>query len=584
MGVKQAFINRNNIQDEQPRLIPETFIWNDKREKWFQMIHPSITYRIIKFLKENLKMKDESVVKGTIFWNPCENRGEDERSDEIIGIVKYRMGYMLAAAILRDQEKLIQGAKKGYLMIEDKRTNIEQAHQALAEALRNPDELFENFEDYKDSFEESCRDYYDFEESVFVKCGMEYGNEKPYDMVKIQEYSLWGMLLWPVWEEETEVHHTLWEILKKEYQSADDDRKWQIKKVILDSIDSLYIREYQEKAMNICRKVLPEAYRVNYRDWKPGKWHKRVNESPMQWEMSIIDSWTKMIIVTESKIFASINGNAECQMNDFIQEWASGVREFDRAREQINEADISYSEKKWKFDGITIKPWKNKIWPEDKISRHLGNLEKMEYISERNGEKIQTRFILFMYVLDRQMRETDWKLSDWTDWKEVFLDTLKNREECLSYTNRWKWENYLGFLICSWDKAEEAKQMRILPEEIAELWIREIKKRICQLNRNIPELKKKCIKLELRKHQYSDTEDIEQSLRKMEFYKNKIAPMGELPVNIKDMYNLPVVHCASPFAAETPDCEEYLTSDSADMFLTTNKTETLNTEKAKRRK
>ena len=114
MGIQQtAGQTMTNLPIPPAPMIPEPFSWSLGRKISFRSIHPSVTYKLINVLRENLELKDEPVLKGTISWNPCEN----EEDAGIIGEIQYSIGYMLAAAILGDRKKFIEGQQKGYQMI-----------------------------------------------------------------------------------------------------------------------------------------------------------------------------------------------------------------------------------------------------------------------------------------------------------------------------------------------------------------------------------------------------------------------------------------------------------------------------------
>lgn len=569
MGVRQAMEKRS---EDNMKILPlpmekENLSQDEEKEKWFQMIHPSITYKIIKLLRENLNIGDEPIVEGRILWNPCEDEKEDKAAHDITGIVEYRIGYMLAAAIMGDQKKILQGAGKGYSLTGSDETEMFHWKKACN---RSSDTLYEFGVDEMEFFWED-----DFVENIFVRCRIEDGNGESCDMVKILEYSLWGMILWPVWETENDLHRTLWKILKTEYQNAGSSRRWEIKRVILNSIDSLYIQKYQEKAMDICERVFPEAFDVQYKNWIPENLNehkkrncknqkKRDKEPDMEWDMSIVDSWTQMTVLTRYHIFCAIDRYTSKEgffvlgswiSEEFIREWTNnGRRKIETAEKEIKEEYIFYAEKPWKINGITFKPWKNKIWAEDKISRYLETMEKMEFESEKNGDKLHTRFLFALRLLDGLLRTGD--------------RTYGYEGEMEEWMERKRIQRYASFLSSLWDETVRERQARRLSAKTEEIWVGEIKKRICETDKETENLKDACVEIEVElKGKILPEElpcgviDLEQCLQKLLFYKNELVPTGKLTVNVGLMEYFHALHYAIP--ASEPTWLSELTFDSS---------------------
>ena len=255
-------------------MIPEPFSWGLGGKISFRSIHPSVTYKLINVLRENLELKDEPVLRGTISWNPCEN----DKDAGITGEIQYSIGYMLAAAILGDREKFIEGLQKGYQMI-------------VSRDFRR----FDPFDGSKGR------------EDVFVRCSMKDKFLHVYEMAEVAEYNLWGMILWPEWEKRNGFQQSLWKFLQEEYADSVDEYRFEMQRVLLNSVDSLYIQKCQEKAMNICRTLLPEmCANVQMKYWDEEN-PLMSSEWDMWWEMNILDSWAKMDIIIENKIYPYLN-------------------------------------------------------------------------------------------------------------------------------------------------------------------------------------------------------------------------------------------------------------------------------------
>lgn len=519
MGIQQtAGQTMTNLPIPPAPTSPEAFSWGLGREISFRSIHPSVTYKLINVLRENLELKDEPVLRGTISWNPCEN---DENTG-ITGEIQYSIGYMLAAAILGDRKKFIEGQQKGYQMI-------------VSWDFRRLD-LFDGSEGRED---------------VFVRCSMEDKFLHVYEMAEVAEHNLWGMILWPEWEKRNGFQQSLWKLLQEEYADSVDEYRFEMQRVLLNSVDSLYIQKYQEKAMNICRTLLPEMcadVQMNYWDKKNPLNPLMISGSGMWWEMNILDSWAKMDIIIENKIYPYLNMVCSVRTDMsvkekimaysryFLHEWVDGIMDQNSPGRALDKSDVFYTEKKWRIHGVTIEAWKNKIWTEDKISRHLERMERLEYGTKGNVENVPARILYSIKFLEKLMKST---------------------EDEIDFVNTWKWEKYVYFISACWGKMDEEidinKPEKMLAEVVTvktmETCIREIKKKICEMDKEIPELKDKLLEFEMKEPGIDHTR-LTEWLKKLIFFKNKLAPVGELTVDIKYMDSFLSLHYPVPLAAD----------------------------------
>lgn len=505
MGIRQSLIvDMNNLprpygKPGEPVNPIDSDIRNGKRDTRFQITYPSITYKTVEILRKNLKLEDTPIVKGNIAWDPCEHQARKR----VTGTIEYQMGYILAAAILGDKEKLQHGCEKGYPM------------------FTNPERTFTGLPIKKE------------EELVYVKCVMETGDSVPYNMVEIHEYSLWGMLLWPVWEKENDFHRFLWKMINEEYRCAAKDTRWEMQKIIFDSIDSLYILKYQEKAMKICERELPDLCTGPFAGLYPpyDSMIRRPVDDPiaddeamgwrlydydMCWEMNIMESWVEMYMFVKDKIFPHlINSYIYYSWQDetvsiarsYVWEWRKAIEDADRNDRLIMERDNSYLEKGWKIKNVIIKAWKNRIWSEDEISRQMEKLELEEYNKGRHGEKLKLRFILSMRLLEKLVRT--------------------QKDEAVQ-------ANYVYFMGCLWDELEEgpmlnrqlSQQGLFMEDEVIESYIREIKKRLIELSKKYPTAKEHLANAAVRYNTLFLTrkEALERCLQRLLFCKNQMFP------------------------------------------------------------
>lgn len=82
-----------------------------------------------------------------------------------------------------------------------------------------------------------------------------------------------------------------------------------------------------------------------------------------------------------------------------------------------------------------------------------------------------------------------------------------------------------------------------------EICIREIKKKICEMDKEIPELKDKLLEFEMKEPGIDHTR-LTEWLKNLIFFKNKLAPVGELTVDIKRMDSFLSLHYPVPLAAD----------------------------------
>ena len=220
----------------------------------------------------------------------------------------------------------------------------------------------------------------------------------------------------------------------------------------------------------------------------------------------------------------------------FLHEWVDGIMDQNRPGRALDKSDVFYTEKKWRIHGVTIEAWKNKIWTEDKISRHLEKMERLEYSTKGNVENVPARILYSIKLLEKLMKST---------------------EDEIDFVNTWKWEKYVYFISACWGKMDEEIEInklgKMLEEVVTvktmEICIREIKKKICEMDKEIPELKDKLLEFEM-KEPGIDYTRLTEWLKKLIFLKNKLAPVGELTVDIKHMDSFMSLHYPVPLAAD----------------------------------
>lgn len=471
-------------------------------EDVWDKVHPSAAYKFVRILKKYLTsqmLQTDGAVRGEISWKLC----EDQENSETTGIVKFQISHMLAAAIMGDTETLLSDHRKGRKLF---------CEEPLSDSVLDFSALDMMREDSnRDRSLMGC--YIDTGTGVYMRVAE-----------VIRQYRIWGILLWPGWEEETKVHHTLWKILEEEYEEADHNGKNEIWKVILDSIDSLYIQEYQKKAMDICMKIF-DGIRIP------------VKESPFrQGEFPMVDAWARATVFMREEVFTKLCADRKAETGKkwedeilsaahiYMYQWGSlnDLVYIYYGRNNMTAYDLADIKKKWTGKDQETETWRNKIWPEDAVSRELEIMEQREYEAGRNGRKRTKYFAGHLQILEELVREA-------------------NKEEI--------WKKYLFFLNSLWKWGTTG--------EIQEDFETELKQRIRDIAQMASWVKEEYLKFEKEtmtttEIQIADRLYPQKYVRQLQFYKEEISPVGELSLELADMKNFKSI-C---YARRQPDTEQ----------------------------
>ena len=485
LSTAQEVTAGKEIQQEaaEPRVRQGRTVIEDVWDK----VHPSAAYKFVRILKKHLTsqmLQTDGAIRGEISWKLC----EDQENSETTGIVKFQISHMLAAAIMGDTETLLSDHRKGRKLF---------CEEPLSDSVLDFSALDMMREDSnRDRSLMGC--YIDTGTGVYMRVAE-----------VIRQYRIWGILLWPVWGEETKVHRTLWEILKEEYEEADHNGKNEIWKVILDSIDSLYIQEHQKKAMDICMKIF-DGIRIP------------VKESPfLQGEFPMVDAWARATVFMREEVFPKLCADRKAETGKkwedeilsvahiYMYQWGSlnDLAYIYYGRNNMTAYDLTDIKKKWTGKKQKTEAWKNKIWQEDAVSRELEIMEQKEYEAGRNGRKRIEYFAGHLQMLEELVKE-------------------ENKEEI--------WKRYLFFLNSLWKWGTTGA--------IQEDFEAELKQRIHDIAQMASWVKEEYLKFEKEtmtttEIQIADRLYPQKYVRQLQFYKEEISPVGELPLELADMKN-----------------------------------------------